>query len=126
MQIRLYKALPEHLGSAVQPPDCDETGQPLLTTVCLERDSDPHANNHTGYDFWGASAETDDLFKGWEEKNQEVLIPIDYSKLPNPVTFYPEIVSGKVKVRARDETGKFISDDPYTPDINEAWVEVTL
>ena len=25
-------------------------------------------------------------------------------------------------VRARDEDGKFIPDDPSTPDVNEAWV----
>ena len=27
-------------------------------------------------------------------------------------------------VRARDEHGKFIADDPSTPDVNEAWVKV--
>lgn len=30
----------------------------------------------------------------------------------------------KVIERARDELGQFISDDPSTPDVNEAWVEV--
>lgn len=29
-------------------------------------------------------------------------------------------------VRARDEDGKFISDDPSTPDVNEAWVVKTV
>jgi hypothetical protein len=28
-------------------------------------------------------------------------------------------------VRARDPDGQFIADDPTTPDVNEAWVEVT-
>ena len=28
-------------------------------------------------------------------------------------------------VRARDELGQFIADDPSTPDVDEAWVEVT-
>jgi hypothetical protein len=27
-------------------------------------------------------------------------------------------------VRARDEEGKFLPDDPATPDVNEAWVKV--
>ena len=26
--------------------------------------------------------------------------------------------------RARDEQGRFIADDPSTPDVDEAWVEV--
>ena len=26
--------------------------------------------------------------------------------------------------RARDEMGRFIADDPSTPDVDEAWVEV--
>jgi hypothetical protein len=29
----------------------------------------------------------------------------------------------EVLVRARDEKGAFISDDPATPDVNEAWVK---
>ena len=28
------------------------------------------------------------------------------------------------KVRARDEDGHFVADDPSTPDVNEAWKEV--
>jgi hypothetical protein len=29
-------------------------------------------------------------------------------------------------VRARDENGHFIADDPSTPDVNEAWVVKTV
>ena len=29
-------------------------------------------------------------------------------------------------VRARDESGRYIGNDPATPDVNEAWVEVLL
>lgn len=29
----------------------------------------------------------------------------------------------EVLVRARDEKGAFIADDPATPDVNEAWVK---
>jgi hypothetical protein len=28
-----------------------------------------------------------------------------------------------VLVRARDDNGKFIPDDPATPDVNEAWIK---
>jgi hypothetical protein len=28
-----------------------------------------------------------------------------------------------ILVRARDEDGRFIADDPTTPDVNEAWRE---
>lgn len=31
-----------------------------------------------------------------------------------------------VQIRARNELGQFIADDPSTPDINEAWVEEPL
>lgn len=27
-------------------------------------------------------------------------------------------------VRARDDQGRFVADDPSTPDVDEAWVEV--
>jgi hypothetical protein len=29
-----------------------------------------------------------------------------------------------VLIRARNDLGLFVGDDPSTPDINEAWVEV--
>jgi hypothetical protein len=29
------------------------------------------------------------------------------------------------RIRARNELGQFIGDDPTTPNVNEAWVEVT-
>jgi len=89
MEIRLYRALPEHLGPAVQPPSSDEPGQPLVAVVCLERDADPDANNHTGYDYWGAYSEVGEDIDAWETANPDALTPIDYTELPNPVTFYP-------------------------------------
>lgn len=133
MQVKFYRALPEHLGPAVQPPDSYESGQYTnIATVCLEREADPDANNHTGYDYWGAYSEDVELIDAWEAKNVDVLEPIEYSELPNPVTFYPEpfysITSGDRNttyyVRARDESGRFIADDPETLDVNEAWVAV--
>jgi hypothetical protein len=130
MQIRLYCALPEHSGPAVQPPDSDESGNPTITVVCLERDSDPDANNHTGYDYWGAYGDDTEALDAWETANSDALTPIDYTELPDPVTFYPSPFSGgtgaTVLVRARNENGWFIPDDPATPDVNEAWTEVVL
>lgn len=130
MEIRLYRALPEHLGPAVQPPSSDELGQPLVSVVCLERDADPHANNHTGYDYWGAYAEDSELLDAWESgPNANTLTRIDYTELPDPVTFYPAPFSSEgvtAYIRARDDSGRFIADDPATPDVNEAWTETIL
>jgi hypothetical protein len=36
-----------------------------------------------------------------------------------------EVVDVAVIERARDTNGQFIPDDPTTPDVNEAWVEVS-
>jgi hypothetical protein len=36
-----------------------------------------------------------------------------------------EVVDVAVVERARDANGQFIPDDPTTPDIDEAWVEVS-
>lgn len=35
-----------------------------------------------------------------------------------------EIIDGILMERARDEKGWYVGDDPSTPDVNEAWVEV--
>jgi hypothetical protein len=32
----------------------------------------------------------------------------------------------RVKVRARDEDGKFVGDDKSTPDVNEAYEEIRV
>jgi hypothetical protein len=37
-----------------------------------------------------------------------------------------EVVENLEMVRARDENGHFIADDPSTPDVNEAWVVKTV
>jgi len=37
-----------------------------------------------------------------------------------------EVVETLEMVRARDENGHFIADDPSTPDVNEAWVVKTI
>jgi hypothetical protein len=130
MKIRLYKALPEEQGPAVQPPASDESGNPVVVVTCLERNSDPDGNNHTGYDYWGAYAENGEPLDAWESgPNSNVLVRIEYTELPNPVTYYPAPFSSEnvtTFIRTRDESGRFVADDPATPDVDEAWTEVTL
>jgi hypothetical protein len=36
-----------------------------------------------------------------------------------------EVIDVAVIERARDDQGRFIEDDPSTPDVDEAWVEVS-
>ena len=36
-----------------------------------------------------------------------------------------EVVDVAVVERARDDQGRFIEDDPSTPEVDEAWAEVT-
>jgi hypothetical protein len=36
-----------------------------------------------------------------------------------------EVVDVAVIERARDANGQFVPDDPSTPDVDEAWVEVS-
>jgi len=36
-----------------------------------------------------------------------------------------EVIDVAVIERARDASGQFIPDDPATPDVDEAWVEVS-
>jgi hypothetical protein len=114
--------LAEHLGLVAQPSDSDEFGNPLFFAVCLDRTEDPDANNHTGYDYWGAYTEESSLLDDWEESNS-ILVRISYTELPNPVTAfpYPLYETSYSPVRARDDQGRYIADDPATPDINEAW-----
>ena len=37
----------------------------------------------------------------------------------------PDTIDVAVIERARNEQGQFVGDDPTTPDVDEAWVEVT-
>ena len=37
---------------------------------------------------------------------------------------HPDTIDVAMIKRARDNQGRFIADDPSTPDVNEAWVEV--
>ena len=50
----------------------------------------------------------------WETKDPEVLTFIESSQVETK------------KVRARDEKGRLLADDPNTPEVNEAWVVKTI
>lgn len=64
----------------------------------------------------------------WETRNPETLAFIAQNegqkkKAPKKKA----VVEEKLEmVRARDEDGQFIADDPETPDVNEAWVVKTV
>ena len=58
-----------------------------------------------------------------ESKDLEVLKVLKTSNKPKKVSKKPLIKDPEVEVvRARTESGEFVSDDPSTPDVNEAWV----
>lgn len=59
----------------------------------------------------------------WETKEASVLEFIAGLDKPKKKTKKPVVEEQEVEVvRARDEDGKFIPDDPSTPEVNEAWV----
>ena len=61
----------------------------------------------------------------WHTKNPEVLEFIqEQEKAPKKKAKVEE--TELEMVRARDENGHFIADDPSTPDVNEAWVVKTV
>lgn len=64
----------------------------------------------------------------WETRNPEVLGFIAENEKPKkaPKPKKPKVEEKLEMVRARDEDGQFIPDDPETPDVNEAWVVKTV
>jgi hypothetical protein len=59
----------------------------------------------------------------WETKDAFVLDFIASLDKPKKKKVTKPVAEEEVEVvRARDEDGQFIADDPTTPDINEAWV----
>lgn len=59
----------------------------------------------------------------WESKDPAVLEFIASQETKKPVKKTEEKLE---MVRARDEDGQFIADDPETPDVNEAWIVKTV
>ena len=62
---------------------------------------------------------TDNTKKPVETKNEKVLAEAIEEATVNLDKFEEEVAEVK---RARGKKGKFIADDPNTPDVNEAWV----
>lgn len=85
MDFRFYKADPEP-GTNVQWPEQDPGAEPTFTLVALQRDADPDANTHDGFDYFGAYGVGDDI-DAWA--GGQPVTAIDKGQLPNPVTFYP-------------------------------------
>lgn len=67
------------------------------------------------------------IYGKWESKDSAVL---DFIKAQDKPTKKPKakpVVEEELElVRARDEDGQFVADDPSTPDVNEAWVVKTV
>lgn len=65
----------------------------------------------------------------WESKDQNILdfVKSQEEKPKAKKKPAPKKVEEKLEmVRARDEDGQFIADDPETPEVNEAWVVKTV
>ena len=72
------------------------------------------------------------VYGKWESKDPAVLAFIaeqekpKAKKKPAPKPAPKKVEEKLEMVRARDEDGQFIADDPETPDVNEAWVVKTV
>ena len=70
------------------------------------------------------------IYGQWQTKDAAVLEFIEAQNKPKkkatPKKKAKKVVEEELEVvRARDDNGHFIADDPSTPDINEAWVVKT-
>jgi hypothetical protein len=83
MDFRFFKALPEaNVQWPAFPPDQD----PPFTLIALERTNDPDANNHTGFDYFGAYGEGGVIAEWAASQPAE---EVAKEELPSPITFYP-------------------------------------
>jgi len=86
MDFKFFKALPEP-AAIVQFPQWPETGEePEFVLVTLERTNDPDANNHTGFDYFGAYGDGDAI-DAWAAS--QPVEEVEQGDLPSPITFYP-------------------------------------
>lgn len=83
MDFRYFKAAPD---APLEWPTSDPGSEPGFVLVALERTNDPDANNHTGFDFFGAYG-TGAAIDAWATGQPVTAVTKD--QLPNPVTFYP-------------------------------------
>lgn len=118
MDIRFFR----HIPSNPEPewPRWPADTQPAFTLVALQRNADPDATDRDGYDYFGAYGDATAM-EAWAAI-QDVDV-IGTNELPKPLAFYPPpFATTPALIRARWPDGTFRSDDPSTPDINEAWV----
>jgi hypothetical protein len=67
------------------------------------------------------------IYGQWESKDPAVLDFINQqNKAPKKAVKKPAAEEKLEMVRARDEDGQFVADDPATPEVNEAWVVKTI
>jgi len=86
MDFRFFKALPEPQANVQFPSPPDDDQEPAFVLLALERTNDPDANNHTGFDYFGAYG-SGSAIDGWAA-DQPVTV-VATGDLPNPLTFYP-------------------------------------
>lgn len=84
MDFRFFKSAPN--AGVEWPNSGDFDSEPSFVFVCLERTEDPDANNHTGFDFYGAFGDGG-LIDQWA--STQPLASASKASLPSPVTFYP-------------------------------------
>lgn len=85
MDFRFYKALPDASIQWPLPP-ADSDQEPDFVLIALERTNDPDANNHTGFDWFGAygDGEAIDAWAATQPAEE-----VQQGDLPSPLTFYP-------------------------------------
>lgn len=83
MDFRYFKAAPD---APLEWPTSDPGSEPDFVLVALERTNDPDANNHTGFDFFGAYGDGVAI-DAWAA--DQPVDAITTAGLPNPVTYYP-------------------------------------
>jgi hypothetical protein len=67
------------------------------------------------------------VYGQWDSKDPTVLAFIAASEKPVAKKAKVEAEEEKLEMtRARDENGHFVSDDPATTDVNEAWIVKTV
>jgi hypothetical protein len=87
MNFRFFKALPEPQASVQLPTSPADGEEMAFVVLALERTNDPDANNHTGFDFFGAYGDAGAI-DTWAAG--QPVTTITKSQLPNPITFYPD------------------------------------
>ena len=86
MDIRFFKAQPEPQANVQFPAPPADGQEPDFVLIALERTNDPDANNHTGFDFFGAYGSASAI-TAWAA--DQSVTAVAKAALPNPLTFYP-------------------------------------